>query len=106
MDNKIAVNLLSLLGSDIRLSIFRMLIKAGKCGLKPTYISKKIDINPSKLSFHLSGLKKSGLINFTKEGRELTYFANYQTINQLVEFLFENCCEGDKEDCLSSDLCK
>jgi predicted transcriptional regulator len=106
LDSKIAVNLLSLLGSDIRLSIFKMLIKAGKCGLKPTYISETLDIKPNKLSFHLSGLKKSQLIDYTKKGRELTYFANYQTINQLVEFLFENCCDGDKEDCLDADLCK
>jgi predicted transcriptional regulator len=106
MDSKIAVNLLSLLGSQIRLSIFKMLIKAGKCGLKPTYISEKLDIKPNKLSFHLSGLKKSELINCTKKGRELTYFANYQTINQLVEFLFENCCDGNKEGCLDTELCK
>ncbi len=106
MNNKIAVNLLSILGSDIRLPIFRMLVQAGKNGLNPGYIANKLDIKPNKLSFHLNGLKKANLINSKKNGRELIYYANYKTIKDLVGFLFENCCNNDKIDCLDINICK
>ena len=50
MNNEKAVNLLSILGSDLRLPIFRMLIQAGDKGLNPKYIADKLDIKPNK--FH------------------------------------------------------
>ena len=105
MNNKIAANLLNILGSEIRLSIFRMLIQAGNKGLNPKYISDKLDIKPNKLSFHLKGLKDSNLINSNKNGRELLYQANYDNMQKLVDFLFENCCENNRTDCTNTKIC-
>lgn len=100
MDNKIAVNLLNILGNDIRLSIFRMLIQAGDEGLNPSYIAEKLDIKSNKLSFHLNGLKKANLVNCKKNGRELLYSTNYKVIGGLVDFLFENCCNSNGTTCV------
>ncbi|MFT6331785.1 MAG: putative transcriptional regulator [Lentimonas sp.] len=105
MNNQIAVNLLSILGSDVRLPIFKMLIQAGEKGLNPKYISDELAIKPNKLSFHLNGLKKSELIRCVKKGREMVYYANYQTTRNLVEYLFDNCCNDDETDCLDVNLC-
>ncbi len=105
MNNKKAVNLLSILGSDIRLPIFRMLIQAGKSGLNPGYIGEKLDIKSNKLAFHLKNLKKHNLVSSKKNGRELIYFTNYKTIQNLVDFLFENCCKGDDKDCSNKSQC-
>ena len=106
INNDIAVNLLSILGSKIRLPIFRMLIQAGNSGLQPKYITDKLDIKPNKLSFHLKGMRESGLVSAKKNGRELIYCANYQTTQDLVAFLFENCCSDDEsKECVDVDLC-
>ena len=93
------------LGNDIRLTIFRMLIQAGDSGLNPKYISDKLDIKPNKLSFHLNSLKKINLVQHNRNGRELFYYANYKTAQNLVEFLFENCC-GDKDKLPNFGFCK
>jgi ArsR family transcriptional regulator len=103
MNNNVAVKLLSILGNDIRLSIFRLLIQAGKEGLNPSYIAQKLDIKSNKLSFHLNGLKKANLVNCEKNGRELIYSTNYKIIGGLVDFLFENCCNGDNSTCLDTN---
>ena len=105
MNNEKAVNLLSVLGSDIRLPIFRMLIQAGKEGLHPKDISNKLNIKPNKLSFHLNSLKKYNLVKSDKNGRELIYSTNYNTIQSLVDFLFENCCKNDDKNCINNNAC-
>lgn len=94
MNHDIAVDLLSKLGNKIRLRIFKMLIQAGQEGLNPKYISDKLEIKPNKLSFHLNNLKEHDLIRSTKDGRELIYLANYQKTRELVDYLFEKCCNG------------
>ena len=104
MDNKTATQLFSLLGNDIRLSIFRMLIQAGDSGIRPKQMSDQLKIEPNGLSFHLNKLKELALINNKKSGRELIYYANYKIIEGLVDYLFENCCNGDTKKCFNG-LC-
>ena len=107
MENQLAVNLLKTLGNDFRLPIIRMLIKAGKAGLNPSYISTELDIKPNRLSFHLADLKAVKLVISKKSGREIKYFANYDMMNNLVDFLFAECCVDDKgESCQPSSKCK
>ena len=107
MENQLAVNLLKTLGNDFRLPIIRMLIKAGKAGLNPSYISTELDIKPNRLSFHLADLKAVKLVISKKSGREIKYFANYDMMNNLVDFLFAECCVDDQgESCQPSSKCK
>ena len=106
MNNQTAVDLLSVLGSGLRLAIFRILLQAGKDGLNPKYISDKLSIKPNKLSFHLNSLKKHNLVNNKKNGRELIYFANYKTIPKSIRLSFENCCKGNEGECIGREIDK
>ena len=98
MKSDIAANLLKTLGNNNRLLLFRLLIQAGSNGLHPTYLCEKLEIQPNKLSFHLNALKNEKLILATKQGRNIIYKANYNIMKDLVDYLFENCCNNETQD--------
>jgi DNA-binding transcriptional ArsR family regulator len=91
---KNAVRALSALAQDSRLSIFRLLVQAGPQGMPAGAIGEKLDLPPATLSFHLAGLTRSGLADSRQDGRFVIYSANFPNMNELVEFLTENCCGG------------
>lgn len=97
MDTELASKLLGALGNNTRLAIFRALIQAGDIGINPRILSKKFNLKPNKLSFHLNCLKELNLILDHKQGREIKYSANYKIMDGLTKFLFENCCQGQKK---------
>ncbi len=102
MENKTAVTALSALAQEHRLEIFRLLVRKGVQGIPAGEIGKKLDIPLSTLSFHLSQLKNANLINCRRESRTLFYSANYLSMNELMAYLTENCCQGDAETCENS----
>jgi DNA-binding transcriptional ArsR family regulator len=85
---------LEALAQEHRLAVFRALVQAGQGGLTPTHLSKSLGLPAPTLSFHLSQLKHAGLIASTRDGRSLTYTADYDAIRGVIEFLTENCCAG------------
>jgi DNA-binding transcriptional ArsR family regulator len=89
-----AVLALSALAQGSRLSIFRLLVEAGRDGLAAGIIGEKLDLPPATLSFHLAGLTRAGLADSRQDGRFVIYSANFQNMNLLVEYLTENCCGG------------
>jgi DNA-binding transcriptional ArsR family regulator len=99
MDNQSAVKLLSSIAQEARLAIFRLLVQAGAKGLAAGSISEQLDIPNSTLSFHLKELNFAGLINAKQEGRFIYYTANYETMNNLLSYLTENCCAGQTTCC-------
>ena len=94
MNNKSAVQLLSSLAQEARLDIFRLLVRAGAAGLAAGDIGEALQIPASTLSFHLKELSFAGLINSRQAGRFIYYSANYDAMNNLLEYLTENCCAG------------
>jgi DNA-binding transcriptional ArsR family regulator len=94
METKQAIQSLGALAQESRLSIFRLLIQAGPAGLAAGSIGEKLDLPPATLSFHLAGLARAGLADSRQDGRFVFYSANFQSMNQLVGFLTENCCGG------------
>ena len=94
METTQAVRALSALAQGSRLSIFRLLVQAGPRGLAAGSIGGKLDLPPATLSFHLAGLTRAGLADSRQDGRFVIYSANFQNMNQLVEYLTENCCGG------------
>lgn len=84
----------SALGHDARLSIFRLLVKAGENGLRISDIGDQLKIAPSTLVHHLSSLVNAGLILQEKQGREVLNRVDYLAMNNLVEFLTSECCAG------------
>ncbi len=84
----------SALGHDARLSIFRLLVKAGEHGLRISDIGDQLNIAPSTLVHHLSFLVSAGLILQEKHGREVLNRVDYSVLNNLIGFLTSECCIG------------
>lgn len=95
MESHQAVAALASLAQEHRLSIFRLLVRAGKDGLAAGAIAGELGVPPSSLSFHLAHLNRAGLIGQERQSRTLIYRADYAVMNQLVAYLLENCCADD-----------
>lgn len=109
MNMKPAIAALSALAHESRLTIFRALVQAGAAGLPAGKISEMLQIAPSSLSFHLKELAHAELVTATQQGRFVIYVANYPTMNSLLGYLTENCCEGvpcapEPLGCLACDV--
>jgi DNA-binding transcriptional ArsR family regulator len=94
MDSAIAVRALSALAHDSRLAVFRLLVQAGE--ERPAgKIADQLGLTPQALSFHLKDLTAAELIEPRYAGRRIFYRARYDSMNNLIQFLTENCCQGD-----------
>jgi ArsR family transcriptional regulator len=87
-----AIAALSALGDDRRLTLYRLLVKRGPEGYPAGEIGERLDLAPSKLSFHLKVLAEAELVTSRREGRFVVYTANFARVNALVDYLTENCC--------------
>jgi DNA-binding transcriptional ArsR family regulator len=94
METKQAIQSLSALAQESRLSIFRLLVQAGPAGMAAGAIGEALDLPPATLSFHLAGLTRAGLAQSRQDGRFVIYSASFENMNALVAFLTENCCGG------------
>lgn len=94
MDQKQAIQALGALAQDHRLSVFRLLVRAGQSGMAAGDIARTIGIAPAALSFHLKELDHAGLIEATREGRFIRYAVNFEQMQSLLVFLTEDCCAG------------
>lgn len=85
---------LSALAQPVRLRAFRLLVVAGPEGLTPSQLTESLGVAANALSFHLKELNHAGLITQERQGRNLIYRASFKTMNALLAYLTENCCEG------------
>ncbi len=99
MEKSTAIAALAALAQESRLDVFRLLVQAGVEGLPPGQIGERLGLPSATLSFHLSQLKRAGLVTFRREGRSLIYAAEYPAMNELLGYLTENCCKGDAAAC-------
>ncbi len=81
------------LGNSTRLAIYRALVRAGPPGLPVGKLQSRLDIPGSTLSHHIAHLVKNGLVAQTREGRVLRCTANYHTMNELITYLSDECCQ-------------
>lgn len=95
METKLVINALAALAQESRLAAFRLLVQAGPAGMAASKIAEALDVPASSLSFHLKELAHAGLIAARQEGRFVIYSAQYDTMNELLSFLTENCCNGN-----------
>ena len=98
MVKKIALVALSALAQESRLDVFRLLVEQGPEGLSAGAIAERLGVANATLSFHLKELSHAGLISARQVGRFIYYSANFRTMNQLIEYLTENCCRGTTSD--------
>ena len=89
------VRALAALAQEVRLRVFRALVVAGPAGLTPGDLSTQLDVAANTLSFHLKDLTHAGLISQERQGRNLIYRAAFDTMNGLLAYLTQNCCQGE-----------
>ena len=94
MEIKNTIQALAALAQESRLAIFRLLVVAGPDGMPVGKIAEQLGLANATLSFHLKELTNAGLTRSTPNGRSISYSANFKTMNELLEFLTENCCAG------------
>ena len=94
-----ALAALAALAQDNRLDMFRLLVEAGPEGVPAGKVSDKLGLAPNTLTFHFDRLRDAGLVTVRREGRSMIYAAQFGTMNALLAYLTENCCQGAAETC-------
>ncbi len=92
MDQEIAAKRFSELGHSTRLSVFRLLVKAGDQGLAVGDIQKHLDVAGPTLSHHIHRLISAGLLKQHRAGRTLYCIAQLDAVREIVSFLDAECC--------------
>jgi len=84
------------MGSEPRLRIVRLLLSAHPGGMVVGEIAEELEIAASTLSHHLDKLKNEDLVLVRREGTFLRYLANTAALQQLLGFLYAECCTRNK----------
>ncbi len=84
------------LGAEPRLRILRVLLAAHPDGMVVGEIQNELGITPSTLSHHLEKLKNEDLISVRRESTFLRYTANTAALEELLGFLYAECCTRNK----------
>jgi DNA-binding transcriptional ArsR family regulator len=103
MDTGQAIGALGALAQETRLSIFRLLIQSGPEGMSAGAIADALNVPASSLSFHLAQLSHAGLVAPQRRSRQIIYAIAFDTMNALMAYLTENCCQGAASVCSSDD---
>lgn len=89
-----AAPMLAALGSEVRLKVFRQLLRSGREGMSVSALQREMGIPPSTLGHHISALVAAGLISQERQGRELICRSEFADIRGLSAFLLSECCAG------------
>jgi ArsR family transcriptional regulator, arsenate/arsenite/antimonite-responsive transcriptional repressor len=94
-----ALAALAALAQANRLDMFRLLVEAGSNGMPAGSVANALKLAPSALTFHFDRLREADLVTVRREGRSMIYAAQFDTMNALLAYLTENCCQGRAEEC-------
>src|SRR5271167_2952289 len=89
-------DMLSAMGTEPRLRIVRLLLSAHPEGMVVGDIGSELEIPSSTLSHHLDKLKNEELVKVRREGTFLWYTANTEALQELLNFLYAECCTRNK----------
>jgi ArsR family transcriptional regulator, arsenate/arsenite/antimonite-responsive transcriptional repressor len=89
-------DMFSAMGTESRLRIMRLLLSAHPDGMVAGDIGAELDIPASTLSHHLDKLRNEDLVNVRRESTFLWYSANTDTLQELLGFLYAECCTRNK----------
>src|SRR5215510_4109999 len=89
-------DMFSAMGTEPRLRIMQLLLTAHPEGLVVGDIQDELDIPNSTLSHHLDKLKSEDLVRVRRESTFLRYTANTQALQELLQFLYAECCTRNK----------
>jgi ArsR family transcriptional regulator, arsenate/arsenite/antimonite-responsive transcriptional repressor len=85
-------DMFSAVGTEPRLRIMRLLLAAHPDGMIASDVSRELEISASNLSHHLEKLKHENLVRVRREGTFLWYSANADALQELLGFLYAECC--------------
>jgi DNA-binding transcriptional ArsR family regulator len=89
-------DMFSAMGTGPRLRIMRLLLSAFPEGMVVGDIGDDLGIAASTLSHHLEKLKNEDLVKVRREGTYLWYSANGEALQDLLGFLYAECCTRNK----------
>lgn len=89
-------DMFSAMGTEARLRIVRLLLSAHPDGMVVSEIQGELEISASTLSHHLDKLKNEGLVQVSREGTFLRYRANIEALQELLTFLYAECCTRNR----------
>jgi ArsR family transcriptional regulator, arsenate/arsenite/antimonite-responsive transcriptional repressor len=85
---------LAALGHETRLTIFRLLVRAGNDGLNIGDIGEHLGMAASTLAYHLKTLVDAGLVQQERQGRQIINRVDFDVMHQTLSFLTAECCTG------------
>jgi ArsR family transcriptional regulator len=89
-------DMFSAMGTEARLRIMQLLLAAHPDGLVVSEIQEELDIPNSTLSHHLDKLKAEDLVKVQRESTFLRYTANTEALQEVLRFLYAECCTRNK----------
>ena len=89
-------DMLSAIGAEPRLRIMHMLLASHPKGMVVGKIQAELGITPSTLSHHLDKLRHEGLVSVKRDSKYLWYSANTAGLEELLGFLFSECCSRNQ----------
>lgn len=97
-DEQIArfADMFTAIGAESRLRIMRLLLSAHPDGMVVSDIGAELEVPASTLSHHLEKLKNQDLVSVRREGTYLRYFANTEALQELLGFLYAECCTRNR----------
>ena len=94
MELELAAKRLAELGHSTRLGIFRHLVRCGPEGCPVGDIQRALGIPGSTLTHHIAKLVSAGLVEQHRDGRTLYCVPRYDALDETIEYLTEECCQG------------
>ena len=88
--------MLSAMGTKPRLQIMRLLLSAHPDGRVVGEIQRELGMTGSTLSHHLEKLRHEDLVRVRREGTYLHYTANAESLQELLTFLYAECCKRSR----------
>lgn len=86
------------MGSEARLQVLRLLIRAGEGGLTVSVLQERSGIAPSTLAHHLKFLAGAGVIEQERQGRMTVNRADYDQLRKLAQFILSECCADEPRE--------
>lgn len=99
LDTSVAASQFAALGSEQRLAVLRVLVRAGEDGLTIGALGERSGVTGSTLTHHMKILAAAGLVTQEKQGRSIICAsADYGVMHALSNYLLLECC-ADKANC-------
>ena len=104
LDLEIAASSFAALSFEQRLTVLRILVRAGPVGLSIGELGKRSSVTGSTLTHHMKVLSSAGLVAQSRKGRSIICSAvAYDQLRNLSDFLLNACCADASDGATGHD---